>query len=72
MAFEYFEKSNVDVAVIEVGLGGRLDSTNIITPDLSVITNISLDHTALLGHTPEAIATEKAGIIKEGDRKSVV
>jgi dihydrofolate synthase/folylpolyglutamate synthase len=66
MAFEYFEKSNVDVAVIEVGLGGRLDSTNIITPDLSVITNISLDHTALLGHTPEAIATEKAGIIKEG------
>ena len=66
MAFEYFERKAVDVTVIEVGLGGRLDSTNIITPELSIITNISLDHTALLGHTPEAIAAEKAGIIKSG------
>ncbi len=65
MAFEHFAASKVDVAVIEVGLGGRLDSTNIITPELSVITNISLDHTALLGHTPEEIAREKAGIIKD-------
>lgn len=65
MAFEHFAKQKVDVAVIEVGLGGRLDSTNIITPELSVITNISLDHTALLGHTPVEIAREKAGIIKE-------
>lgn len=64
MAFEWFERNNVDVAVIEVGLGGRLDSTNILTPILSVITNISLDHTALLGNTREAIAREKAGIIK--------
>lgn len=66
MAFEYFAKQAADVAVIEVGLGGRLDSTNIITPELSIITNISLDHTALLGHTPEEIASEKAGIIKPG------
>lgn len=66
MAFEWFARSGVDIAVIEVGLGGRLDSTNIITPEISVITNISLDHTALLGHTPEAIAREKAGIIKAG------
>lgn len=66
MAFDWFAESNVDVAVIEVGLGGRLDSTNIITPDLSIITNISLDHTALLGDTPEAIAEEKAGIMKPG------
>ena len=66
MAFEYFVRQNVDIAVIEVGLGGRLDATNIITPMLSVITNISLDHTALLGDTPAAIASEKAGIIKEG------
>ena len=65
MAFEYFAKNNVDIAVLEVGLGGRLDSTNIITPDLCVITNISLDHTALLGDTPEEIAGEKAGIIKD-------
>lgn len=64
MAFDYFNRQDVDVAVIEVGLGGRLDSTNIITPDLSVITNISFDHTALLGNTLEAIAREKAGIIK--------
>jgi dihydrofolate synthase / folylpolyglutamate synthase len=66
MAFDYFAAQKVDVAVIEVGLGGRLDSTNIITPDLSVITNISLDHTNLLGKTIGAIAAEKAGIIKAG------
>ena len=66
MAFEYFKKENVDVAVIETGLGGRLDSTNIITPILSVITNISHDHTNLLGDTLEKIAFEKAGIIKKG------
>lgn len=64
MAFQYFADENVDVAIIEVGLGGRLDSTNIITPILSIITNISLDHTEFLGETPEEIATEKAGIIK--------
>jgi dihydrofolate synthase/folylpolyglutamate synthase len=64
MAFDYFAKNNVEVAVIEVGLGGRLDSTNIITPELSIITNISLDHTNLLGNTLEKIAVEKAGIIK--------
>ncbi len=66
MAFEYFSKQNVDVAVIEVGLGGRLDSTNIITPSLSIITNISFDHIQFLGNTLTAIATEKAGIIKPG------
>lgn len=66
MAFEHFARHKVDVAVIEVGLGGRLDSTNIISPDLSVITNISLDHTALLGHSEPEIAAEKAGIIKPG------
>lgn len=64
MAFTYFEKKNVDFALIEVGLGGRLDSTNIISPVLSVITNISLDHMQFLGDTPEKIAFEKAGIIK--------
>ncbi len=66
MAFNYFAKEKVDVAVIEVGLGGRLDCTNIITPVLSVITNVSLDHTQFLGNTIEAIAAEKAGIMKEG------
>lgn len=66
MAFDWFARSNVDYAVIEVGLGGRLDSTNIITPLLSVITNISFDHIAQLGNTLEAIASEKAGIIKSG------
>ena len=66
MAFKYFEDMDVDIAVVEVGLGGRLDSTNIITPILSVITNISLDHTRLLGSSIEQIAVEKAGIIKEG------
>jgi dihydrofolate synthase/folylpolyglutamate synthase len=64
MAFEYFAERAVDVAVIEVGLGGRLDSTNIINPLLSVITNIGHDHMDLLGNTPEMIAGEKAGIIK--------
>jgi len=64
MAFEYFKKQKVDIAVIEVGMGGRLDSTNIITPEVSVITNIGLDHTQFLGNTLEAIAFEKGGIIK--------
>jgi dihydrofolate synthase/folylpolyglutamate synthase len=64
MAFDYFAKSEVDVAVIEVGLGGRLDSTNIIQPELSIITNISFDHEEFLGHTLPEIAAEKAGIIK--------
>lgn len=66
MAFKYFADSQVDIAVIEVGLGGRLDSTNIITPLASVITNISFDHMALLGDTLPQIAAEKAGIIKPG------
>ena len=66
MAFKYFSEAEVDIAVIEVGLGGRLDCTNIITPILSVITNISLDHTQLLGNSLEQIAMEKAGIIKTG------
>ena len=66
MAFRYFADAKVDIAVIEVGLGGRLDCTNIITPELSIITNISLDHTQFLGNTLAKIAGEKAGIIKEG------
>lgn len=66
MAFKWFEECGVDIAVIETGLGGRLDSTNIITPLLSIITNISPDHMAQLGDTLEAIAAEKAGIIKPG------
>lgn len=66
MAFAFFAQKEVDIAIIEVGLGGRLDATNIITPVLSVITNIGLDHTQFLGTTLEAIAGEKAGIIKEG------
>ena len=64
MAFEYFAREKVDIAVIETGLGGRLDSTNIITPILSIITNISFDHTAFLGDSLKSIAGEKAGIIK--------
>ncbi|HEY6502361.1 MAG TPA: folylpolyglutamate synthase/dihydrofolate synthase family protein [Chitinophagaceae bacterium] len=66
MAFDYFERQKVDIAIIETGLGGRLDSTNIITPELSVITNIGMDHMNLLGDTLEKIAREKAGIIKKG------
>lgn len=66
MGFDWFARQGVDIAVIEVGLGGRLDSTNIITPEVSVITNISPDHTALLGDTLAEIAAEKAGIIKPG------
>ena len=65
MAFSYFEKEKVDIAVVEVGLGGRLDSTNIIAPEVSVITNIGLDHTQFLGDTLQEIAKEKAGIIKK-------
>ena len=64
MAFDFFAKEKVDIAVVEVGLGGRLDSTNIITPEVSVITNIGLDHTQFLGETLPEIAFEKAGIIK--------
>jgi dihydrofolate synthase/folylpolyglutamate synthase len=64
LAFDYFKKEKVDIAIIEVGLGGRLDSTNIITPLISVITNIGKDHVQFLGNTLEAIANEKAGIIK--------
>lgn len=66
MAFDYFARHNVDIAIIETGLGGRLDSTNIITPEVSIITSIGLDHTDLLGNTIESIAFEKAGIIKQG------
>lgn len=66
MAFDYFKKEKVDIAIIEVGMGGRLDATNIIRPELSIITNISLDHIQFLGNTLEKIAVEKAGIIKEG------
>ena len=65
MAFHYFSEKKVDIAIIETGLGGRLDSTNIIKPLVSVITNIGFDHTSLLGNTIEEISTEKAGIIKE-------
>lgn len=66
MAFDYFAKQHVDIAIIETGLGGRLDSTNIITPEVSVITNIGKEHTALLGDSLEKISFEKAGIIKPG------
>lgn len=65
LAFDYFRSEQVDIAIVEVGMGGRLDSTNIITPELSVITNIGLDHTQFLGDTLEKVASEKAGIIKE-------
>ncbi len=64
LAFDYFRAEKIDIAIVEVGLGGRLDSTNIITPEISVITNIGLDHTNFLGTTLEEIAVEKAGIIK--------
>jgi len=66
MAFDYFAQEQVDIAIVEVGLGGRLDSTNIITPECSVITNIGYDHMNLLGNTLAKIAYEKAGIIKKG------
>jgi len=66
MAFDYFARQQVDLAIIEVGLGGRLDSTNVITPAVSLITNIGYDHTDILGDTLAKIATEKAGIIKPG------
>ena len=66
LAFWYFARQEVDIAVIEVGLGGRLDATNVITPLVSVITSISRDHTFVLGDTLSAIATEKGGIIKPG------
>ncbi len=66
MTFKYFSDNDVEIAVIETGLGGRLDSTNVITPVVSLITNISLDHTGMLGETPVEIAWEKAGIIKKG------
>jgi dihydrofolate synthase/folylpolyglutamate synthase len=65
MAFDYFANQQVDIAIIETGLGGRLDSTNILNPELTIITNIGLDHTNLLGNTLEKIAAEKGGIIKE-------
>ncbi len=66
MAFCYFREQNIDIAIIEVGLGGRLDSTNVISPELSIITNISYDHVQFLGDTLDKIAYEKAGIIKRG------
>ncbi|MEG2320040.1 MAG: Mur ligase family protein, partial [Mucinivorans sp.] len=66
MAFDYFRAKKVDIAVVEVGLGGRLDATNIITPEVSLITNIDFDHQQFLGHTLPLIAAEKAGIIKDG------
>ena len=66
MAFDYFNNQEVDIAIIEVGMGGRLDSTNIINPEISVITNIGLDHTKFLGDSLQEIANEKAGIIKKG------
>ncbi|MFO8054524.1 MAG: folylpolyglutamate synthase/dihydrofolate synthase family protein [Bacteroidales bacterium] len=65
MASWYFKREKVDVAIWETGMGGRLDSTNVVTPEVAVITNISLDHTRFLGNTPESIAKEKAGIIKK-------
>ncbi|MCK5022584.1 MAG: bifunctional folylpolyglutamate synthase/dihydrofolate synthase [Candidatus Aenigmarchaeota archaeon] len=65
VAFDYFAEKNVDIAVVEVGLGGRLDATNVLNPDVSVITNVSLEHTDILGDTVEKIAVEKGGIIKQ-------
>ena len=64
LAFDFFRKEQVDIAIVEVGLGGRLDSTNIISPEVSIITNIGMDHTKFLGNTMDEIASEKAGIIK--------
>ena len=65
MAFNYFAQKNVDIAVVETGLGGRLDSTNVLSPELTIITTLSLDHTKTLGKTLKQIAFEKAGVIKE-------
>jgi len=65
MAFDYFAKEEIDIAVVETGMGGRLDSTNIVSPDLSIITNIGLDHTVFLGNSVPEVAAEKAGIIKK-------
>ena len=78
LAFDYFANEKVDIAIVEVGLGGRLDSTNIIVPEVAVITNIGLDHTQFLGETLPEIAFEKAGIIKKqipviiGEEQAVV
>jgi len=66
LAFDYFRNEKVDIAIVEVGMGGRLDSTNIISPEISIITNIGFDHTQFLGETLASIAAEKAGIIKSG------
>jgi dihydrofolate synthase/folylpolyglutamate synthase len=66
LAFSFFSQNKVDIAIIETGLGGRLDATNIILPELSVITNVSLDHQSILGNDVKKIAEEKAGIIKQG------
>ena len=66
MSFVYFKRQNIDIAVIETGLGGRLDSTNVITPEVSLITMIGNDHADLLGSNMKQIAGEKAGIIKKG------
>lgn len=66
LSFEYFKRKKVDIAVVEVGLGGTLDATNVLKPEVAVITNVDLDHTEILGNTVEKIARDKAGIIKEG------
>ena len=66
MSFSHFNRSNCDAVVVEVGLGGRLDATNIITPSMSIITSIQLDHISVLGNTIEKIAIEKSGIMKPG------
>ena len=66
IAFEYFAREKVDIAVLEVGMGGRLDATNVVEPRVSVITDISLDHQKFLGETLHEIAREKAGIIRPG------
>ena len=66
LAFVHFARENVDVAVIEVGIGGTLDGTNLIAPEVSIITNVGLDHTEILGETTELIARDKAGIAKRG------
>jgi dihydrofolate synthase/folylpolyglutamate synthase len=76
LAFVHFARCRVDVAVLEVGMGGRLDATNVVRPELSIISNIAMDHAEYLGRRLEDIAREKAGIIRRGgvciDRKSVV